>query len=209
MVIVGIDPLEVERGLLAGEIGCPDCSGWLGPWGWARRRVLRCSEIDVWRRPRRGRCAGCRRTHVLLGQDSLVRRRDGVEVIGAALVAKAAGDGHRRAAEKVGAPASTVRGWFRRFAAHAEVIRVWFTVLAHVMVWTRCWGRSLRPGPGWATRSKRSRSRPGRRPFGSVRVGRGSSRCGRLGAGCCPTRVAPGRRSADQGSFRCRRVGDA
>ena len=26
---------------------------------------------------------------------------------------------------------STVRGWFRRFEANAELIRVWFTVLAH------------------------------------------------------------------------------
>lgn len=68
---------------------------------------------------------------MLLGQDSLVRRRDGVEVIGAALVAKAVGDGHRRAAERAGVPASTVRGWFRRFAVNAEAVRVWFTVLAH------------------------------------------------------------------------------
>ena len=43
MIIVGIEPLEVERGLFAGEIGCPDCSGVLRPWGSARRRVLRCA----------------------------------------------------------------------------------------------------------------------------------------------------------------------
>jgi hypothetical protein len=52
-------------------------------------------------------------------------------VIGAALAAKAAGMGHRAAAVLVGVPSSTVRGWFRRFAANAEAIRVWFTVLAH------------------------------------------------------------------------------
>jgi len=52
-------------------------------------------------------------------------------VIGEALAARAAGMGHRGAAVLVGAPASTVRGWFRRFAANAEAIRVWFTVLAH------------------------------------------------------------------------------
>jgi hypothetical protein len=131
VIIVGIDVVEVERELLAGEIVCPDCSGGLRPWGSARRRVLRCSEAEVWRCPRRGRCVGCRRTHVLLSQDSLVRRRDEVGVIGAALVAKAGGDGHRRAAERVGVPAATVRGWFRRFAANAEAIRVWFTLLAH------------------------------------------------------------------------------
>jgi transposase-like protein len=131
VIIVGTDLVDVERELLAGEIVCPDCSGGLRPWGSARRRVLRCLEAEVWRCPRRGRCVGCGRTHVLLTQDSLSRRRDEVGVIGAALVAKAGGVGHRRAAEKVGVPASTVRGWFRRFAANAEAVRVWFTVLAH------------------------------------------------------------------------------
>ena len=68
---------------------------------------------------------------MLVNDDTLVRRRDGVEVIGAALVAKALGRGHRRAAEMVGVSVSTVRGWFRRFERNAEAIRVWFTVLAH------------------------------------------------------------------------------
>jgi len=68
---------------------------------------------------------------VLVSDDTLVRRRDAVEVIGAALVAKATGAGHRRVAAMVGVPVSTVRGWLRRFARSAEAVRVWFTVLAH------------------------------------------------------------------------------
>lgn len=52
-------------------------------------------------------------------------------MIGVALLAKAGGIGHRRAASMVGLPVSTVRGWLRRFAVNAESIRVWFTVLAH------------------------------------------------------------------------------
>ncbi|MEO6491707.1 MAG: helix-turn-helix domain-containing protein [Ilumatobacteraceae bacterium] len=68
---------------------------------------------------------------MLISDDSLLRRRDGVEVIGAALVAKASGTGHRRVAERLGLPVSTVRGWLRRFARNAEMVRVWFTVLAH------------------------------------------------------------------------------
>jgi Homeodomain-like domain len=131
VIIVGNDRLQVESELLAGGVGCPACSGVLRPWGSARRRVLRCAVGEVWRRPRRGRCASCGGTHVLLAEDSLVRRRDETVVIGAALVLKAAGHGHRRAAEKLGLPSSTVRGWFRRFARNAEAIRVWFTVLAH------------------------------------------------------------------------------
>ena len=131
MIIVGIESLEVERGLFAGEFVCPECSGVLRPWGSARRRVLRCGGGEVWRRPRRGRCVGCDRTHVLLTEDSLVRRRDEIVVIGAALVMKAAGRGHRRAADVLGLPPATVRGWLRRFGRNAEVLRVWFTVLAH------------------------------------------------------------------------------
>lgn len=66
-----------------------------------------------------------------MSDDTLLRRRDSVEVIGLALVAKARGVGHRQAAALVGVPVSTVRGWFRRFAQNVEAIRVWFTVLAH------------------------------------------------------------------------------
>ena len=73
----------------------------------------------------------CAVTHVLISSDGLLRRRDGVEVIGAALVAKASGWGHRRIALLVGVPVSTVRGWLRRFAVNAGMVRVWFTVLAH------------------------------------------------------------------------------
>ena len=131
MKIVGTDAGEVERALVAGELACPDCGDRLRPWGSARWRVVRRPLAMERRRPRRGRCCGCATTHVLISADSLLRRRDLVEVIGAALVAKATGLGHRRAALAAGAPVSTVRGWLRRFAANAEAIRVWFTVLAH------------------------------------------------------------------------------
>lgn len=68
---------------------------------------------------------------MLIRTDTLLRRLDLAEVIGAALAAKALGAGHRRAASLVRVPISTVRGWFRRFAANAEAVRVWFTVMAH------------------------------------------------------------------------------
>jgi hypothetical protein len=50
-------------------------------------------------------------------------------VIGAALEAAAAGGGHRKVAGLVGRPASTVRGWLRRFSGRAEPVRAFFTVL--------------------------------------------------------------------------------
>lgn len=131
MKIVGSDDDEVERGLAAGELSCPGCAGQLRPWGSARWRAVRRPEGEERRRPRRGRCARCATTHVLISDDSLLRRRDLAEVIGAAVAAKASGVGHRRVATAVGVPTSTVRGWLRRFAVNAEAIRVWFTVLAH------------------------------------------------------------------------------
>ena len=69
------------------------------------------------------------RTHVLLPVGALVRRADAAVVIGAALVAKAAGWGHRRIAVWLDRPASTVRGWLRRFAARAGPLRAAFTKL--------------------------------------------------------------------------------
>jgi hypothetical protein len=68
-------------------------------------------------------------THVLLAVSCLLRRADGVDVIGAALRAKAAGVGHRPIAAWLGRPASTVRGWLRAFAGNAEEVRSVFTGL--------------------------------------------------------------------------------
>lgn len=76
-----------------------------------------------WLRPRRAICSGCGVTHVLLPVCCLLRRADAVTVIGAALLAKAAGAGHRRAAAGVGRPAGTVRGWLRRIVAVAARVR--------------------------------------------------------------------------------------
>lgn len=125
------DAVVVERDLAAGLMECPACGGVVGPWGWARQRVLRRRVGSVLFRPRRGRCRSCRVTHVLLPVGTLVRRRDGVEVIGAALLAWLAGSGHRVIAVLVGVPADTVRGWLRRFAVRAEDVRSHFWRLAH------------------------------------------------------------------------------
>lgn len=59
-----------------------------------------------------------------------MRRRDKVEVIGAALLAKHAGQSHRSIAADADVPASTARGWLRRFALRAEGLRTLGTVMA-------------------------------------------------------------------------------
>jgi hypothetical protein len=128
MRIVCAEVAVVEAELVGGLLGCPSCREVLAPWGHARERVLRCRDGDRQLRPRRARCRGCRQTHVLLPQIALVRRQDEVAVIGAAIEAKVlAGYGFRRVAEQVRASPVTVRGWLRRFARRAELIRAHFT----------------------------------------------------------------------------------
>jgi transposase-like protein len=124
VVMVCAEQATVEAELTGGALQCPTCTGRLGPWGHARERVIR----GVGRlRPRRARCRGCGKTHVLLPELCLLRRRDAVAVIGAALAARATGAGHRPVAEWLGVPKDTVRGWLRRFARHAEAIRAHFS----------------------------------------------------------------------------------
>jgi hypothetical protein len=130
VLMVGADPAGVEQQLGAGELACPGCGGGLGRRGFARRRRLRDRAGRVEVRPRRGRCRACRATHVLLPVVALARRLDLAQVIGMALLARAAGRGHRPIAAELGVPATTVRGWLRRFASRAELIRTHFTRLA-------------------------------------------------------------------------------
>ena len=127
MLIVCAEQARVESELVGGALSCPSCRGALGPWGHARERVLRCSSGDRWLRPRRARCRGCAGTHVLLADVALLRRRDEIAVIGAAIEATVAGQGYRRIAGRLGVPADTVRGWLRRFAERAELARAHFT----------------------------------------------------------------------------------
>lgn len=130
MLTVGKDGAGVERRLAAGRLACPGCGERLRGWGHARWRVVRASGGIRWRLlPRRGRCAGCGRTHVLLPVGVLARRADAVLVIGSALMQAAAGLGHRKIAERLGRPASTVRGWLRRFTARAGPLRSAFTTV--------------------------------------------------------------------------------
>lgn len=127
MKIVCAEQALVEAELLGGLLACPSCQGMLGPWGHARERVTRRVSGD-WRwRPRRARCRGCGGTHVLLADVCLLRLQDEVEVIGQAIEAHVAGEGHRPIAGRLGVPAGTVRGWLRRYAANAEVVRALFT----------------------------------------------------------------------------------
>lgn len=128
MVTVSADPVRVESQLLAGELSCPSCDGGrLGPWGWARRRRVGRDSDRGWVRPRRSRCQACRATHVLLDVRMLLRRADWVELIGRALMLRAAGATPATIVDRLGVPRSTVRGWLGRFGAVAERVRAHLT----------------------------------------------------------------------------------
>jgi len=130
MLIVCTEAARVEAELLAGVLACPSCQGALGPWGHARRRVLRCRVGDRWLLPRRARCRTCSGTHVLLPDLCLLRGQDEVSVIGLAIIAHVAGEGYRRIARRLGVPADTVRGWLSRFAERAVLLREHFSTCA-------------------------------------------------------------------------------
>lgn len=133
MLTVAAEQVVVEEQLVAGRLACPGCGRRLAPWGRARSRLVRgVGGVGVRVVPRRSRCTGCGSTHVLLPVFALLRRADTVEVVGAALSARAGdpGLGYRRIAAALEVPATTVRGWLRRFAARVGAVRVFFTTLA-------------------------------------------------------------------------------
>jgi Homeodomain-like domain len=136
---VTVSPEVLEADLAAGRMCCPGCDGPLSPWGFGRVRELRMLHDVRSVRPRRACCQACQTTHVLMPAWSVPRRRDCAEVIGAALLAKAQGDGHRKIAARLGRPPTTVRGWLRAFARRAEAVQ------SSALRWARTIDAQLEP----------------------------------------------------------------
>lgn len=125
---VEADLVLVEARLASGQLACPGCEDSLRPWGWARARAVH--GIAERLRPRRARCRGCQLTHVLLPVTVLLRRAYATDVIGAAVTARAGGDGHRPIGARLRVPASTVRGWLRRLTSRLGPARVFLLQVA-------------------------------------------------------------------------------
>ena len=131
-MILVLDQVQADLG--GSELRCPDCSGRLRRWGFARTRSLRCSGGGrVWLRPRRVRCASCRVTHVLPPALAPPHRAYAIDVVGQALLASACSQSHRTIGADLGVPADTVRDWIRRVRARAEWLRVQGTIAAHTL----------------------------------------------------------------------------
>ena len=99
-------------------------------------------------------------------------------VIGAAIEARVAGVGYRRIASRLGVRADTVRGWLRRFAERAGLVRAHFTrcavaldpeleavfpagsgiadALEAIAVAVRAWVLRFGPGDPWRIASRLS-----------------------------------------------------
>jgi Domain of unknown function (DUF6431) len=130
---------SVEARLRSGVLRCW-CGGTLRGWGHARPRRVATFAGPVVVRPRRSRCAGCGRTHVLLPSGLLSRRRYAAVVIFAALALRAAGlklaavaarlrlPSPARPGQWWSVPASTAGSWLARFAGRAGRLRELFTL---------------------------------------------------------------------------------
>lgn len=124
-MLLFLDLADAQQRLLGGQLDCPrpDCTGTLRPWGSARPRTVRINAlVNEQYTPRRGRCRACRSTHVLASTRTFPRRLDTAITVGSALMAASTGLGHRRVAEGLDLPATTVRGWLRRARANAQQI---------------------------------------------------------------------------------------
>ena len=134
MLTVSHDPAVVESQLLSGELSCPRCGGVLTPWSYGSRRIIRYGTPAENQRvtPRRARCRDCATTQILLPVQLAARRADETSVIAQAVELNvASGWGHRKIAEKLGRPLSTVRDWIRDFRANAPAIATDFATRVH------------------------------------------------------------------------------
>lgn len=125
--------------------------------GSCARRVVVCSDrgatpargsaAATMQRPRRTRCRSCRVTHVVLSARRFPRRADSAATVGTALLGAARGLGHRKVAELVDRPETTVRGWLRRARANSETVRADATVAAWALDPNLDWRHQLPATP--------------------------------------------------------------
>jgi hypothetical protein len=79
----------------------------------------------------RGLCAPCGASHALLPAFVAQKRLDSIETIGAALESVTSGEkGVRPAADRLGVPPTTARGWLRSFGRRAPSLALSFAALA-------------------------------------------------------------------------------
>jgi len=147
---------------------CPSCLEPMVLWS-GYSRFVRHEGIahKIW--IPRGLCAPCGGTHALLPAFVARNRLDSIETIGAALESVTSGEtGVRPAADLLGVPHTTVRGWVRRFGRRSHSLAVSFAALAvelggaaltplpeprhgALAAMRAAWKKAARALPGWLT----------------------------------------------------------
>jgi hypothetical protein len=108
------------------ELSCPGCKARLRPWSRYQRWVrVEWGDFLIW--VKRVCCPApterCQRTHALLPEFVVERRRDEADTIGRAIEMEATGTGPWKTASALKLPYSTVWGWHRRLRdRYAELI---------------------------------------------------------------------------------------
>jgi ribosomal protein S27AE len=108
---------------------CPGCSEVMAFWSGYRRQIRECGRCSAMWVPR-VRCGDCSVTHALLPAFVVTNRLDVAESVGSVL--NEVGDssvGVRPAADRLGIPHTTARGWVRRFTDRAAELAVAFAAL--------------------------------------------------------------------------------
>jgi Domain of unknown function (DUF6431) len=135
MAIVLVCTLPVDAYAAAGRsvqvprADCPDCCEPMGSWSGYFRFVRHDGScVKIW--VPRGRCVPCSKTHALLPAFCALNRLDQMESIGEVISSVVGGlSGVRPAAEHLGVPHTTARGWVRRFCINAQRLAVAFAAL--------------------------------------------------------------------------------
>jgi transposase-like protein len=119
-----------ERQVEVPRADCPSCQGPMVFWsGYSRFVRHQGRDHRIW--VPRVRCRWCSTTHALLPAFVSRNRLDSTETIGDVLEsATSGGGGVRPAAERLGVPHTTARGWVRRFGRSARRLGVAIAALA-------------------------------------------------------------------------------
>jgi hypothetical protein len=134
VAIVWPCPVSVEVYVLAGRsvvvprAVCPACFVPMVFWSGYERSVRvagRCWRLWL----ARGRCSGCRVSHVLLPSFLVIGRLDVAATIGLVLGGVGGRSGARRVAVLVDVPHTTARGWVRSFRSRASLLWSGFVAL--------------------------------------------------------------------------------
>jgi len=126
--------VECGREIEAPTPDCPLCAAKTGPWHGYERHLRGDGDRLIW--VPRVRCRKCEVTQALLPWFVLPWRWDEVEVIGRAIEMAAADLGVRTIAAALGRPATTVRGWVRRFRMVAELLAAALLAKAASLGWS-------------------------------------------------------------------------